>query len=173
MSPKIIWKRELSNFSTCKRIVTGYCRQCSVGHIVQKKFLSLHQIHGDEVLVHWHDKEISQSQFESDREWLCGLLESSIRGNFGMNPLMKHEHSQDDIMVWIDSLNTCDKGGNKDIRIEELEDVITLPCNKNAPGGSQEFLKTTRQPSLNWHLFWKNFDPLAGHGSTWLQRPNP
>ena len=57
-----------------------------------------------------------------------------------MDPLMKHEHTQDGVMVWIDLLNTCDRGGNKDIRIEELEDIITVPYDKNAPGGLQEFL---------------------------------
>ena len=64
-----------------------------------------------------------------------------------MDPLMKHEHSQDGIMVWIDLLNTCNKGGNKDIRIEELEDIITTPCNRNAPGGLQEFLNNHKTAS--------------------------
>ena len=57
-----------------------------------------------------------------------------------MEPLMKHEIDQDGILAWIDLLETCDKGGNKDNRIEELEDIITTPRNRNLPGGLQEFL---------------------------------
>ena len=132
ISSKLVWSGDLEKFTTYKKIITGHCRQSGAGYIVQSKFLDLYEQDKDNILDHY--KTITPEQLEYDKEWLYGMLESSMRGHFGMTQLMKHEEDKDGVMVWIELLDTCDKGGNKEIRIEKLEQIIPTQYNRNYKG---------------------------------------
>ena len=54
--------------------------------------------------------------------------------------LMEYEYSQDGILAWIGILNQCDKGGNRDLRIQILEQEISTPYYKNYKGGLNAYL---------------------------------
>ena len=50
LSPKLIWRGELSTFTTYKRVIAGHCCQAGAEYIVQPKFLELYEKHGEGAL---------------------------------------------------------------------------------------------------------------------------
>ena len=140
LSRKLIWRGELSTFTTYKRVIAGHCRQAGAGYIVQPKFLELYEKHGEGALKHMNNTTITKEQLEFDKCWFYGMLESSIRGCYGGKQLMEYEYSQDGILAWIGILNQCDKGGNRDLRIQILEQEISTPYYKNYKGGLNAYL---------------------------------
>ena len=63
-----------------------------------------------------------------------------MRGSFGMNQLMRYEEDQDGIKVWYGLLQQCDQGGNKDLRIQLLEQEISTPYSRHYKGGLNVYL---------------------------------
>ena len=140
LSSKVVWKGEPSMFKICKRVVMGHFRQIRAGHLFNPKFQRLFETHGDNAVDHWCDQNITKDQFLSNKETLCGALEGSIQGNYRDNELMKHQNDQDGLKVWLELLDICNRGGNKEIQLEELEKTISTPFHQNCKGGLKAFL---------------------------------
>ena len=69
-----------------------------------------------------------------------------------MDPLMKHEHDQDDIMVWIDLLNTCDKEETKTSGLKNLKTSSPHSVTEMHQEDFKNSSINTKLPSLNWLL---------------------
>ena len=69
-------------------------------------------------------------QFSSDKGWLYGMLETSLRGSQGKAALLKYENSEDGVKAWYQLLKTCDHGGNKEARAQVLKGVISKDYHK-------------------------------------------
>ena len=140
LSAKITWKGDLSTFSTFKSILSGHCKMAGAGYIVNNYFLELYEKHEEAAIDHWKDKTLTLTQLIHDREWLYGMIEGSVQGSYGLKYLMQNEQSQDGIKVWIGILSQCDRGGNKDLRIQILEQEVTTPYHNRYKGGLHVYL---------------------------------
>ena len=77
LSPKILYKGDLSAFKNYKNALTGHFRQVGAGYLFKPSFIKLYFEHGDDVMDHWKDKSTPRELFVSDKESLFGAIQAS------------------------------------------------------------------------------------------------
>jgi hypothetical protein len=90
---------------------------------------------GVDCFVDFIDEVPTASQIKKEARALYGALLSNCQGGIGHRILMENRNKQDGIRAWYQLINQYETDGNRNVRIKQLESVITTVFNGHYKGG--------------------------------------
>jgi 2C-methyl-D-erythritol 2,4-cyclodiphosphate synthase len=84
---------------------------------------------------------LSASQINKDLSALYDALLSACQGGVGRRIVMENRNKQDRIRSWYHLVNEYETDGNRNIRIKNLENVITKVFHQNCKEGLNKWIQ--------------------------------
>jgi hypothetical protein len=132
---KVIWDGSIDRFEVFRNCVEGHYGQIGAGYLFDNGFQTAYLERGVDCYGAFMDDVTSASQIKKDARALHGALLSACQGGVGRTILMENRGKQDVIQAWYQLVNQYETDGNKNVRIKELENVITTVFHRHYRGG--------------------------------------
>ena len=129
-SMKIRWDGKRSTFESYKDLIEAWLLQAGAGYLINPDFLAKYNTYGTDYFLStefWDLYGINVRQADYDRKYLFGILKATNRGREDQF-LEKFKLSQDGIKTWqgFQKVYSQMTGGAKDLKLEQLEDAISV-----------------------------------------------
>ena len=108
--------------------------QTNGGYLLDEDFQQLHLEHGLEAVNHWHET-ISMGTFKNDLNGLFGAVDGALSPAVSKSDRIKFAKNSDGIRLWLAIQEEHGRGGSKENRLMELDDIISTPFNRHHKGG--------------------------------------
>ncbi len=92
-----------------------------------------------ETFEFWDTYQVSHPQAEYDRNYLYGMLMLATQ-NQQHKTLMKYEDCKDCIMAWAELKEENEYNGSRELRLEQLEHLLTIPYSTRDAGGIATYI---------------------------------
>ena len=143
MAARVAWDGTVATFNKYKAQLTGHFIQQCAGYLFDETFQKLWLEHKYDCLLYYNTvqgPELNRAQVKIDVELLYGALTSSLTGMAGYDHLLANKKTHDGLSAWIALVNEFDQGGDKELRIEELENIISTKYHRHYKGGLRQFI---------------------------------
>ena len=131
---KIKWDGNILKFDEVFQNVHGHLTQVGVNYLLFPDVMNNYLV--DPHLAYSYipaTKGISEAQFEHDREYLFGVLQSVCKYGVGAKHLHKHRKTQDGLAAYITLMNEYAHGGDVTVRATYYRKMIHARWNPNQP----------------------------------------
>ena len=131
---KIKWDGNILKFDEVFQNVHGHLTQVGVNYLLFPDVMNNYIRDPD--LAYRNippTKGISEAQFEHDREYLFGVLQSVCKYGVGAKHLYKHRRTQDGLAAYITLMNEYAHGGDVTVRATYYRKMIHARWNPNQP----------------------------------------
>ena len=138
--------------------ITGHiAQQPHMGYLLLDTITQLWFKHGEPSIVlkygiqhkiHPSLQYVSTSQFILDIVWLFGALQQSLTTR-GKVMVRANEHNQDGLIVWFGLMTKFRYGGDVDVYLAKLQQIVAQRYHNNYPGGMMQFLEDYEEAFMN------------------------
>ena len=136
------WNGTSATFRPFSKALEGHLIMGGATYMTSNKFISTYLEIGSSYLdssPFWQTHNVSHPQAHFDRNYLYGILMLSTQ-NQQHKTLMKYDESKDSIMAWAELKKENDHNGSKELRMEQLEQLMTIPYSTRDAGGIAAYI---------------------------------
>ena len=137
ISHKSEWDGMRDTFDQYRTKVEGHLMQVGAGYLIDEHFLKMYKLSQLEYVLSdefWAKYQVGVKQVKYDRTYLYGIIVSTNKNAYNKG-IMQHKSTQDGILTWLEFLTLYAHDGSKDLKLEQLEDLVHTPY---TPGGAQK-----------------------------------
>ena len=136
------WDGMSSTFRIFNRSLEGHLLQVGAGYLIQKAFVKNYKVHRSDYFKtdkFWSLYRVSEAQALSDREYLYGILVSATKHQ-QHKTIIKYQKTMDGIIAWDEFKEEFEYDGSKELRLEELEQLVQNPFSSTEPRGMVSYI---------------------------------
>ena len=141
MPARYTWNGDMDGFEQFQNQVQGFYGQIGMGYMFKSEFQKRYLANGTQAFIFFLDEVASESQVKKDITALYGALMAACKVGVGSKILLQHEDTMDGLRAWMDMVDRYKNGGDRDVRIRQLEQVINKPYTDKYKGGLKKWVQ--------------------------------